>query len=201
MNFNKPSAENPEYRGVKKEDVIEAVTQALVDSALFGSGQDFIDRKRAHLIKDTREKVAKTYEKYADMFENFSGDASGDDTIEMVARRAEVLTSLFEQNESIDTSVGGDVLDGKFSGADLNKDAAVFYVFQLEGTDDIGSIPMFDKKLKNAEALINLFKSKDKFSYDQFQKLLVSGDMGGAMTELENFKEKELGGGSENVAG
>ncbi len=198
MNFNKPIAENPEYKEVKKEDVIEATVQALVDNALIGANQDFIERRRPHLLADTRGKVSKTYEKYADMFENFSGDVSGGSATEMVARRAEVLTSLFEQNENIDMSVGGDVLDGKFSGADLNKDAAVFYVFQLEGTDDIGSIPLFDKKLKNAEVLIDLFKSKDRFSYDQFQKFLISGDMANAIAELENFKEKELGGGREN---
>lgn len=199
MNFNKPSAENPEYKGVKKEDVIEAVAQALVDDALIGSNQDFIERRRPHLLADTRNKVSRTYEEYKDMFENFSGDVSGDTATDRVARRAEVLTNLFKKEESVDMSVGGDVLDGKFSGADLNKDAAVFYVFQLEGTDDIGSIQMFDKKLKNAEVLIDLFKNKDKFSYEQFQKFLVSGDMEHAMIELENFKERELGGGRENL--
>lgn len=199
MNFNKPSAENPEYRGVKKEDVIEAVTQALVDNALIGSNQDFVMRRRPHLLEDTRRKVAQTYENYKDMFENFSGDISGDSTTDMVARRAEVLTNLFEKEESVDISVGGDVLDGKFSGPNVNKDAAALYVMDLAGTDDIEKIDNFDKQLKNAEALIDIFKATDLFSYTKFQEALISGDLTGAVEELKNFRERQLGGGREGV--
>lgn len=203
MSFGNPEITNPEYKEIKAEDVVERATQELVDESLRGSdsGQDFIEKRRPHLVEDVRKRMTELYAEYRKMFDRFSGDTSGDTEMDMVNHRAETLMNLFKQREMVDVSAGGDVLDGKFSGADIIKDAAVFYVFQSEGTDDIGSISAFDKKLKNAEALINLFKSKDKFSYDQFQKLLVSGDMANAMTELENFKERELGGGNEKVSG
>ena len=194
MNFNKPSVENPEYKEISSRDVIDFATGELVDKILEGAGQDFIMRKRPHLIEDTRRKVEETYEASKDMFENFPGDASGDSADDRVIRRAKVLASLFAQSNSIDMSVGEEnPLDKGFSEANSNKDAAALYVMDLAGTDDIEKIHDFDRQLKNAEALIDIFKATDPFSYSKFQEALIGSDLPAAVAEIKNFRNRQLG--------
>jgi hypothetical protein len=200
MNFENQKVTNPEYKAVKGDDVIERATQELVDEALRGAGQDFIERRRPHLVEDTRKKVAKIYEDSKDMFENFSGDVSGDEEMDMINRRAEVLANLFDQrSERVDVSAGGEVLDGEFSEANTVKDAAAAYVMDVAGTDDIEKIDNFGRQLKNAEALIDIFKATDPFSYDKFQRAIISGDLTAAIEELKNFRKRQLGEGGEEV--
>lgn len=198
MNFNRPSAENPEYKEVKKEDVIELATQALVDETLNGAGQDFIERRRPHLVADTRAKVEKIYEDHKDMFENFSGDVSGDSADRMVGRRAEVLTNLFEQSEGVDLSAGRDAYEvGGFSEAISEDGFASAYVMGSEGANETDKIENFEGKVKNAKMLISLFKNQDKFGHSKFQEALASSDLDAALAEFRNFQEKQLGEGKE----
>ncbi len=193
MNFNRPSIENPEYREVKKEDVIDLTTQALVDETLKGAGQDFIERRRPHLFADTRAKVAKIYEEHKDMFENFSGDISGDSADKMVARRAEVLTNLFEQVEGVDLSTGRDAYEvGGFSEAISEDGFSVAYVMGVEGTNEVDKIDNFIDKVKNTKMLVGLFKKQDQFGYSKFQEALIASDLDAALTEFRNFQEKQL---------
>lgn len=192
MNFENPKITNPEYKEVKAEDVIERATQELVDEALRGAGQDFIERRRPHLVEDTRKKVAKIYEDSKEMFENFSGDVSGDEKMDMVNRRAEVLANLFEQSERVDVSAGGEVLDGEFSQAISEDGFAVSFVMQSEGRK-IDEITDFPSKVKNAKALLGLFKNQDAFSYSKFQEALIADDLDTALQEFENFRKRQLG--------
>lgn len=200
MNFENPKITNPEYKEVKAEDVVEKATQELVDEALRGAGQDFIERRRPHLVQETRKKVAKIYEDSKEMFENFSGDVSGDTTIDMVNRRAEVLANLFEQSEMVDVSAGGEILDGEFSKAISEDGFAVSFVMQNEGKK-IDEIADFPNKVKNAKALLGLFKNQDQFSYSKFQEALIADDLDAALQEFENFRKRQLGEGvEENTA-
>lgn len=191
-----PEITNSEYKKIKGKDVIEEATQRLVDKALRGADYDFIRRRRSSLVEDTKKKVVKIYEGSEDMFENFSGDASGDTEADMINNRAKILIKLFEDDEVVDVSEGGDVLDGEFSKTISEDGFAVAFVMRNEGKK-IDEIVDFPNKVKNTKALLGLLKNQDKFSYSQFQQALISDDLDAALQEFENFKKKQLGEGPE----